>query len=137
VTDTVLLGRFATRPWARSPGRPGLPGRHRSRARLGTAAQVLVARRHGAGQPPQVTITTQATSIQIPGFDEITLERLTLLRSVGPADTTLVEQVCQAADDLGDQPGKLRGKRLAEVVNALNALGGTWQLAPSQAPTTG
>ena len=88
-------------------------------------------------QPPQVTITTQVTSVPIPGFDDITLDSLTLLRPVDPADTTLVDQICQAADDLSNQPGKLRGKRLAEAVDALNALGGTWQLAPSQAPTTG
>jgi hypothetical protein len=75
-------------------------------------------------QPPQVTIATQTTSIPIPGFDAITLERLTLLRTVDPADTALVDQVCQAADDLASQPGKLRGKRLAEAVDALNALGG-------------
>jgi hypothetical protein len=29
-----------------------------------------------------------------------------------------------------DQYGKLKGKRLTEAVEALNALGGTWQLAP-------
>ena len=87
-------------------------------------------------QPPQVTITTQPTSVPIPGFGDLTLESLTLLRPVDPADTALVDQICQAADDLGDQPGKLKGKRLAEAVDALNALSGTWQLAPSQPPTT-
>ena len=51
--------------------------------------------------------------------------------------SALVEQVCQAAEDLGNQPGKLKGRRLADAVDALNALGGTWQLAPSQPPTTG
>ena len=88
-------------------------------------------------QPPQVTITTQATSIPIPGFDDITLERLTLLRTVDPADTALIDQVCQAVDDLANQPGKRKGKRLAEAADALNALGGTWQLAPVEPPTTG
>ena len=87
-------------------------------------------------QPPQVTITIQVTSVPIPGFGDLTLESLTLLRPVDPADTALVDQICQAADDLGDQPGKLKGKRLTEAVDALNALGGTWQLAPSQPPTT-
>ena len=42
-------------------------------------------------QPPQVTITTQTTSIPIPGFDDITLDHLTLLRPVDPADTELVD----------------------------------------------
>jgi hypothetical protein len=77
------------------------------------------------------------SAIPIPGFDDITLERLTLLRPVDPADTALVDQVCQAVDDLASQPGKLRGKRLAEAVDALNALGGTWQLEPAQPPVTG
>ena len=81
-----------------------------------------------ACQPPQVTITTEAAAVGIPGFDVITLERLTLVRAVNPADTALVEQVCQVANDI-DQHGKLKGKRLTDAVDALNALGGTWQLA--------
>jgi len=80
-------------------------------------------------EPPQVTVATEATTVAIPGFDTITLERLTLLRPVDPADTALAEQVCQVAND-ADQHGKLKGKRLTEAVEALNALGGTWQLAP-------
>jgi hypothetical protein len=88
-------------------------------------------------QPPQVTITTQTSSIPIPGFDDITLDHLTLLRPVDPADTALVDQVCQAVDDLTTQPGKRKGKRLTEAADALNALGGTWQLAPVEPPTTG
>ena len=64
----------------------------------------------------------------VPGFDAIVLERLALVRQVDPADTALVEQLCQVAADL-DQHGKLKGRRLAEAVDALNALGGTWQLA--------
>jgi hypothetical protein len=83
-------------------------------------------------QPPQVTIATEATTVAIPGFDGITLEPLTLLRPVDPADTALVEQVCQVAND-ADHHGKLKGKRLTEAVDALNAFGGTWQLAPVQA----
>jgi hypothetical protein len=79
-------------------------------------------------QPPQVTVATEATTVAIPGFDAITLEPLTLLRPVDPADTTLAEQVCQVANDI-DQHGKLKGKRLTDAVDALNALGGTWQLA--------
>ena len=39
----------------------------------------------------------------------ITLEPLTLLRPVDPADTTLAEQVCQVAND-ADQHGKLKGQ---------------------------
>ena len=88
-------------------------------------------------EPPQVTITTQATPVPVPGFGDLTLESVTLVRSVDPADTTLVDQVCQAAADLANQSGKLRGKRLAQVVDALNALGGTWQLAPAQPPASG
>jgi hypothetical protein len=80
-------------------------------------------------EPPQVTVATEATTVAIPGFDTITLERLTLLRPVDPADTALAEQVCQVAND-ADQHGKLKGKRLTDAVEALNALGGTWQLAP-------
>jgi hypothetical protein len=67
--------------------------------------------------------------VAIPGFDAITLERLTLLRPVDPADTALAEQVCQVAAH-ADPHGKLKGKRLTDAVDALNALGGTWQLAP-------
>ena len=89
-------------------------------------------------QPPQVTITTEVTTVPILGFGDLTLESVTLVRSVDPADTTLVDQVCQAAADLPEQPGKLKGRRLADAVDALNALGGTWRLvAPSQPPATG
>jgi hypothetical protein len=80
-------------------------------------------------QPPQVTVTTAATTVAIPGFDAITLEPLTLLRPVDPADTALAEQLCQVAND-ADRHGKLKGKRLTDTVDALNTLGGTWQLAP-------
>jgi hypothetical protein len=80
-------------------------------------------------EPPQVTIATKGTTVAIPGFDTITLEPLTLLRPVDPADTALADQVCQVAND-ADQHGKLKGKRLTDAVEALNALGGTWQLAP-------
>jgi hypothetical protein len=79
--------------------------------------------------PPQVTIEVAAATVAVPGFDAIVLERLALVRPVDPADTALVEQLCQVAADL-DQHGKLKGRRLAEAVDALNALGGTWQLAP-------
>jgi hypothetical protein len=80
-------------------------------------------------EPPQVTISTEVTAVAIPGFDAISLERLALLRPVDPADTALAEQICQVAND-ADQHGKLKGKRLTDAVDALNALGGTWQLAP-------
>lgn len=79
--------------------------------------------------PPQVVIGIQATSVVLLGFGTITLEPLNLVRPVDPADTALVEQVCQVASDI-DQHGKLKGKRLTDAVDALNALGGTWQLAP-------
>lgn len=82
-----------------------------------------------ACEPPQVTVATEATTVAIPGFDTITLEPLTILRPVDPADTALAEQICQVANDI-DQHGKLKGKRLTEAVEALSALGGTWQLAP-------
>jgi hypothetical protein len=95
-------------------------------------AQLTVDTVDPACQPPQVTVATEATAVAIPGFDAITLERLTLLRPVDPADTALVEQVCQVANGI-DQHGKLKGKRLTDAVDALNALGGTWQLAPFQA----
>ena len=80
-------------------------------------------------QPPQVTVATAATTVAIPGFDAITLEPLTLLRPVEPADSALAEQVCQVANDT-DRHGKLKGKRLTDAVDALNGLDGTWQLAP-------
>ena len=44
-------------------------------------------------------------------------------------EQTLAEQVCQVAND-ADRHGKLKGKRLTDAVDALNTLGGTWQLAP-------
>jgi hypothetical protein len=69
----------------------------------------------------------------VPGLEPITLERLTLVRPIDPADTALVEEVCQVAAEV-DQHGKLKGKRLAQAVDTLNALGGTWQLAPIEAP---
>jgi hypothetical protein len=79
-------------------------------------------------QPPQVTVATATATVAIPGFDAITLESLTLVRPVDPADTALAEQVCQVASDI-DAHGKLKGRRLADAVDALNALGGTWQLS--------
>jgi hypothetical protein len=98
-----------------------------------SGAVPMTARTRTTCQPPQVSVTTQATSIPVPGFDNLTLERVTLLRPVDPADTALVDQVCQAAADLANQPAKRRGKRLAEAADALNALGGTWQLEPPPA----
>jgi hypothetical protein len=89
-----------------------------------------------ACEPAQVRIVTEATWVPIPGFGAILLESVALLRPVDPSDTALVEQVCQLAGDV-DQHGKLKGKRLAEAVDALNRLGGTWQLAPVQVATTG
>jgi hypothetical protein len=62
---------------------------------------------------------------------------VTLLRPIDPADTALVDQVCQIANDLDNQHGTLKDKRLVEAVDAHNALGGVRQLAPVQAPTTG
>ena len=38
---------------------------------------------------------------------------------------------------MADDRHKRKGKRLAEAAAALNALGGTWQLAPVEPPTTG
>ena len=92
-------------------------------------AQLVVDTVDPTCQPPQATVATEAATVAIPGFAAITLEPLTLLRPVDPADTALAEQVCQVAND-ADQHGKLKGKRLTEAVEALNALGGTWQLAP-------
>ena len=52
-----------------------------------------------------------------------------------PVDTlvatcaALADQVCQAAADLQGH-GRLKGRRLGDAVDALNALGGIWQLAP-------
>ena len=45
--------------------------------------------------------------LQVDTVDTITLEPLTLLRPVDPADTALVEQVCQVANDI-DQHGSSR-----------------------------
>jgi hypothetical protein len=79
-------------------------------------------------EPPQVTVTTEAATVTVPGFEAITLEGLALVRTVDPADTILASQVCEIAGDL-DAHTKLKGRRLAEAVDALNALGGTWQLS--------
>jgi hypothetical protein len=64
-------------------------------------------------EPPQVTVAIAATAVPVPGFDPVTLDSLTLVRVV----------------DLQDH-AKLKGRRLTDIVDALNALGGTWQLAP-------
>jgi hypothetical protein len=89
-------------------------------------ARLLVDAVDPSCDPPRVTLGIEATAVAIPGFDTITLDPLTLVRVVDPADTALVEQVCQVANDV-EQHGKLKGKRLAEAVEALNGLGGTWQ----------
>jgi hypothetical protein len=77
-------------------------------------------------EPPEVAVATAATTVPILGFDPITLDGLGLRRPVDPADTALVEQVCAAAAELQGH-GKLKGRRLADAVDALNALGGTWE----------
>ena len=87
-------------------------------------------------EPPLVSVTTEATAVAVLGFDAITLQALALVRPVDPADTALVEQVCEVAGD-PSLDGKLKGKRLEGVVDALNALGGTWQPAPAPAPAAG
>jgi hypothetical protein len=92
-------------------------------------AQLLVETVEPACEPPGVTVATGATTVAVPGFDAITLPGLVLVRPVDPADTSLVETVCQLAGE-ADQRSKLKGRRLADAVDALNALGGTWQLAP-------
>jgi hypothetical protein len=89
-------------------------------------AQLLVDTVDLSCDQPRVTLGTEPTTVALPGFDPITLDPLTLVRVIDPADTALVEQVCQVANDV-EQHGKLKGKRLAEAVEALNALGGTWQ----------
>jgi hypothetical protein len=98
----------------------------------GLVAQLPVGTVEPACEPPQVTVTTEATTVTVPGFEPITLEGLALVRPVDPADTTLAGQVCEIAGDLGAHT-KLKGRRLADAVDALNALGGTWQLSPPPA----
>jgi hypothetical protein len=90
--------------------------------------QLPVATVEPACEPPQVTVTTEAATVTIPGFEAITLQGLALVRPVDPADTTLTGQVCEIAGDL-DAHTKLKGRHLADAVDALNALGGTWQLS--------
>ena len=85
--------------------------------------------------PPQVTVVTAAALAPVPGFDAITLDSVALVRPVDAADTALVEQVCQAADLAGH--GKLKGRRLTQAVDALNALGGTWAPVPVGPATAG
>ena len=80
-------------------------------------------------EPPQVTVAVAATAVPVPGFDPVTLDGFALVRVVDPADAALADQVCQAAADLQGH-GRLKGRRLGDAVDALNALGGTWQLAP-------
>ena len=78
-------------------------------------------------EPPQVAVVTEATPVPILGFDPVTLDSLALRRVVDPADTALVDQVCQAAADLQGH-GKIKGRRLSDAVDALNALGGIWEV---------
>ena len=86
-------------------------------------------------QPPNLTVNIAATSVPIPGFDPIVLDSVTLVRPIDPTDTSVVEQLCQLGDDL--HGGRLKGKRLAQVVDDLNTLGGTWQLLVAQTETAG
>jgi hypothetical protein len=96
-------------------------------------AQLVVETVEPACEPPGVTVATEATTVAVPGFDAITLPGLVLVRPIDPADSSLVETVCQLAGE-ADQRSKLKGRRLANAVDALNALGGTWQLAPAPTP---
>lgn len=87
-------------------------------------------------ESPKLTIVVAATSVPIPGFDPIILDSVALVRPIDPTDTSVVEQVCQLGDDL-HSGGKLKGKRLVQAVDTLNALGGTWELVPVEAPSAG
>jgi hypothetical protein len=87
-------------------------------------------------EPPKLTIVVAATSVPIPGFDPIILDSVALIRPIDPTDTSVVEQLCQLGDDLHNG-GKRKGKRLAQAVDTLNALGGTWELVPAEAPSAG
>jgi hypothetical protein len=78
------------------------------------AARLPVATVEPACEPPQVTVTTEAATVTVPGFGVITLEGLALVRPVDPADTTLTGQVCEIAGDL-DAHTKLKGRRLADA----------------------
>jgi hypothetical protein len=87
-------------------------------------------------EPPKLTIVVAATSVPIPGFDPIILDSVALIRPIDPTDTSVVEQLCQLGDDLHNG-GKRKRKRLAQAVDTLNALGGTWELVPAEAPSAG
>jgi hypothetical protein len=84
-------------------------------------------------QPPTVTIVTAPTTALVSGTQPLLdaavfLGGVTLTRHVDLADTGAVAQVCALASMLGEHPASPNPKWASEVAQALNDLGGSWEL---------
>lgn len=106
----------------------------------GLAARLPLRSMQATCQPATVTIVTAPTTVLVlstePSFDDMVfLEGVTLTRPVDPADTGAVAEVCALATMLGEHPANPNPKRASEVAQALNDLGGSWELVATE-PTT-
>jgi hypothetical protein len=104
----------------------------------GVAARLPLRSVQATCQPPAVTIVTGPTVIVVPGGepsldDVIVLEGVTLTRPVDPADSTAVAQVCALASMLEQHPTAPNPTWASETAQALNDLGGSWELVATQA----
>lgn len=106
----------------------------------GVAARLPLRSVQATCQPPTVTIVTGPTATVVPSGepsldDVIVLEGVTLTRPVDPADSTAVTQVCALAGMLEDHPTAPNPKWASQIAQALNDLGGSWEVVAAT-PTT-
>jgi hypothetical protein len=106
----------------------------------GLAARLPLRSVQATCEPPTVTIVTGPTATLVPSGepsldDVIVLKGVTLTRTVDPADSTAVAQVCALASMLEEHPTAPNPRWASEIAQALNDLGGTWELVATQ-PTT-
>jgi hypothetical protein len=106
----------------------------------GVAARLPLRSVQATCQPPAVTIVTGSTVTLVPSGepsldDAIVLEGVTLTRPVNPADTVAVAQVCALAGMLAEHPTAPNPTWASETAQALNDLGGSWELVATK-PTT-
>jgi hypothetical protein len=106
----------------------------------GVAARLPLRSVQATCEPPTVTIVTGPTATLVPSGepsldDVIVLEGVTLTRPVDPADSTAVAQVCALAGMLEEHPTAPNPRWASETAQALNDLGGSWELVATT-PTT-
>jgi hypothetical protein len=107
------------------------PGGH-TQTVSGVAARLPLRSVQATCQPPSLTIVTAPIATLVPGGepspDDVILEGVTLTRPVDPVDTGAVTWVCALASMLEGRPTSPDPSWASKVANALNDLGGSWEL---------